>query len=155
MQFKALPYLRWWRGHGQNVSAHHSRVDHDVAVVHRALLPAARHTRRPLRLPRGRRKKGRAAGAALLGKGAGPRGKAPRAAGQRSGAGGAAHRTPALTSGGHWTAVGTWGGGAGGGAGWRSCRAHWRAWAARAPGWAPWWAPCGGSGSGSVRGGRA
>lgn len=83
MQFKAPPYLRWWRGHGQNVSAHHSRVDHDVAMAHRALLPAARHTQRPLRLPPGRREKGRAAGAALLGKGAGPRGKALRAAGQR------------------------------------------------------------------------
>lgn len=146
MHFSEPQYLRWGRTDGQNVSAHHSRVDHDVAVAH--LLPAAQHRQRHLRLPPGRREKGEAARAALLGKGAGLRGKARKAAGQRPGAGGTARRTQALTSRRHWIALGTWGGGAGSGAGWRSCRAR-----RRPLGRAPWWAPC--CGSGSARGGRA
>lgn len=81
MHFSEPPYLRWGRTGGQNVSAHHSRVDHDVAVAH--LLPAAQHRQRRWRLPPGRREKSKAAGAALLGEGPGPRGKARKAAGQR------------------------------------------------------------------------
>lgn len=86
MQFRDPAYLRQVAD-AQNVSAHHSRVDHDVAAVQRDLLPAAQHRQRRLRLPPGRREKGRAAGAALLGKGAGPRGKA-----EGSGARPAGHR---------------------------------------------------------------
>lgn len=92
MQFRDPAYLRRVAD-AQDVSAHHSRVDHDVAAVQRDLLPAAQHRQRRLRLSPGRREKGRAAGAApregswAEGKGGGQRssspGRAARPAGHR------------------------------------------------------------------------
>lgn len=62
MHFSEPQYLRWGRTDGQNVSAHHPRVEHDVDVAQRALLPAAQHRQRRWRLPPGRREEGEAGG---------------------------------------------------------------------------------------------